>query len=451
MLSANSMGLIHKKWVGHFFQASWRLAVLLLPWQTRWFLEGPALGGFPWEGGRVSIYLSWIPLVSTVIFYVLCSRFSQEGWGGRRAWIAVSLFFFFLSAVFSSLYLPATLQWLAEVFLLLAFGAVTLRAIDYPTLCRWIVYAVFPHAVLGLIQFSDQIVFGSKWLGISSQVPLSPGVSVVESMGQRWLRAYGGFPHPNILGGWLVVGVGCLLTRGSEIDSKHLWRRWSVKEGVWDLGLVLFSVCFVLTFSRSAWVALGAFLLAFVWKMARSGCRRACQKAFVAFFLMFTACGATAFVQRALIVTRTFPSARLEVQSLNQRQAGILHGKQLFFVHPWLGVGPRVSAYALVQERHPLDQTIPLLPHNVFLMALDEIGVIGYVLLGCLFWWFFSCLQGVRLSYLLPFFVISSLDHYPWSTWSGMVWTMLIFCLVLAKDSALDTPVSHLAKCEHRD
>jgi hypothetical protein len=94
---------------------------------------------------------------------VLCSRFSQEGWGGRRAWIAVSLFFFFLSAVFSSLYLPATLQWLAEVFLLLAFGAVTLRAIDYPTLCRWIVYAVFPHAVLGLIQFSDQIVFGSKW------------------------------------------------------------------------------------------------------------------------------------------------------------------------------------------------------------------------------------------------------------------------------------------------
>jgi hypothetical protein len=50
---------------------SWRLAILALPWQTRWFAEGPALGGLPWEQGRWAFYLSYIPLGITVLMACL--------------------------------------------------------------------------------------------------------------------------------------------------------------------------------------------------------------------------------------------------------------------------------------------------------------------------------------------------------------------------------------------
>src|SRR5690349_15713914 len=58
-------------WTRRLFEASWRLALLFLPWQTRWFLEGPSVNGFPWENGRISLYLSWIPLIVTIMIFLL--------------------------------------------------------------------------------------------------------------------------------------------------------------------------------------------------------------------------------------------------------------------------------------------------------------------------------------------------------------------------------------------
>jgi hypothetical protein len=238
------------EYTSRLFGVVWRVALVLLPWQTRWFLEGSTLGGFPWEGGRVSIYVSWVPIILSIGLYFFSNRLGLgsllRGNDRRKLRMIFTTSLFFLGSVASSVYLRATLQWWAEALLLIGFAWVTVRGIERETLCRWVVYAIFPHAVLGIIQFCTQWVVGSKWLGMATQDPMVPGVSVIESMGKRWLRAYGGFPHPNIFGGWLLMGlVSSIEYRVSSKKDRALK----------ILILATFSSVLVLTFSRSAWLA----------------------------------------------------------------------------------------------------------------------------------------------------------------------------------------------------
>ncbi|MBP7006141.1 hypothetical protein KBB27_03400, partial [Patescibacteria group bacterium] len=43
-----------------------RLVILLLPWQTRYFIPGMTLGGYPWEQGRWSLYASMLGIMLVV-------------------------------------------------------------------------------------------------------------------------------------------------------------------------------------------------------------------------------------------------------------------------------------------------------------------------------------------------------------------------------------------------
>ena len=47
------------------FELLWRLSILTLPFQTRWFHDA-SLAGWPWEQGRWSVYVSWGLMLGTV-------------------------------------------------------------------------------------------------------------------------------------------------------------------------------------------------------------------------------------------------------------------------------------------------------------------------------------------------------------------------------------------------
>ncbi|MBP6945092.1 O-antigen ligase family protein [Patescibacteria group bacterium] len=357
---------------------------------------------------------------------------------------------FFLGSIISSIYLRATLQWWVEALLLMGFAWVTMRAIDRETVCRWIVYAVLPHAVLGIIQFCTQWVAGSKWVGMATQDPLVSGVSVVESMGRRWLRAYGGFPHPNIFGGWLLMGLV------SSIE----YRVSSNRGQIWKIPVVMvLSISLVLTFSRSAWVAFvilmgsAALLLLKEWR----GTRRIDRFRWALPFIAVIVFAMTVIWQWPLVMVRSSSLTRLEAISVNERRVGIENGIEVFRRHPWFGVGPRATGYALVEEGIVSAKTIPIIPHNVFVLMVGEVGLFGCLLLVLVLrrerQWIKDALRNdrERMLVLLPVFVILCLDHYPWSTWSGMGWTMLIFCLIFAKKDILDTSPDRLAMYGQRN
>src|SRR5690606_23448205 len=77
------------------------------------------------------------------------------------------------------------------------------------------------------------------------------GAAIVPVGTLRWLRAYGLTFHPNVLGGYMAVGLLVCLP---------LLQRWGMRLVWWLLWLGLF-----LSFSRAAWVAVALTLPLPLW------------------------------------------------------------------------------------------------------------------------------------------------------------------------------------------
>jgi O-antigen ligase len=416
-------------------ETTWRVAIFLLSWQARYFVEEPSVQGLSWEQGRLSFYVSWMPMLVTIGWVLWLDLKSKtplrlpllKGEGLRKMmWLLIGILLFLLPFFFSS-YPRASLQWLVQAGLLLAFGWALFRLqVGWRRLAVWFVLSLVPHALLGLWQYADQFVYGSKWLGMATQDPLTKGVSVIESGGRRVLRAYGGFPHPNIFGGWLAAGL--LVLSSLFIQAK---KRWEC--AVWSLLSVVFSIVLVLTFSRSAWftamlgLALSTCLFFFRIQEKR-------RRLFVFLGALLLVVSATGYSVRELILPRLSIVGRLEAKSIDERAQGWTEGWRFFWEHPFVGTG--IGTYNKVHET-----LVP--PHNVWLLALNEIGIVG--LLGVLLLFGFAAWKAYRkkilfsaffLSALQTFFILSLFDYYLWSFWSGL--GLAFFMFTLSSASAHD-------------
>jgi len=155
------------------------------------------------------------------------------------------------------------------------------------------------QAFLAISQYSLQhSVFGSKWFGEIILSPDLPGVAKIAVNGEKIMRAYGTFPHPNILAGFLLSTIFLswyLLTNYSQFINITVRNKQfslpSILERIKNLILhnkldnlssdkpnnvsreTLLSIFFtflifiqilalILTFSRSGW--LGFFVVLFV-------------------------------------------------------------------------------------------------------------------------------------------------------------------------------------------
>ena len=70
-----------------------------------------------------------------------------------------------------------------------------------------IIISGFIQALVGITQFFLQHSIGFLWLKESIISPDMPGVAKIIFNGQSYIRAYGLFPHPNILGGFLAMSI----------------------------------------------------------------------------------------------------------------------------------------------------------------------------------------------------------------------------------------------------
>lgn len=402
---------------------SWRLAILALPWQTRWFAEGPALGGLPWEQGRWAFYLSYIPLGITVLMACLEPFKPADHPLSKRAWAGiVGVFLVTLSACFS-IYPQASFQWLVQLSVLSLFAWALLHLkVDRLSLVAWSVIAIVPEAVLAIGQFLGQRVIGSEFLGMSSQLPATPGVSVVEEGGRRILRAYGGLPHPNILGGWLAYGLALLTSEAIALGKR--WNAYAV-QGI----AALMAVALVLTFSRSAWIAAALAVTAagiMAWRKAWTLEDKI--RLFSLFTVIVLSVGVLGVLVHEIVIVRATSGTRLEELSTNERLDSIAHAWTLVLRHPTLGTGPNTGIFALDRAGFGI---IP--PHFTFLLILLETGFVG--LLGVLILvgrWIWS----VRMGALIPLLIIvpaGLLDHYLWSLWAGQCLVMLAAVIPLTE------------------
>jgi hypothetical protein len=252
---------------------------------------------------------------------------------------------------------------------------------DWPE--RWAVASLavflFVQGTIATLQFVRQSSIGLQWLGEKWLDPAQgSGASVIEATGRRWLRAYGLTPHPNMLGGYLSLGL--LICLGAALAAGDRRRRW-----LWFcIGMGALGLFF--TFSRAAWLSalLGLLYIAGVTRAWRRIHWRTARTRWLAGGLLAIGLVGALVVWVTygdLIVTRFFRLGNpLEVASIQDRVVDARQAWGLIRTVPFKGTGSGYYLGALWagvgEDRPPGFRKV----HNVPLLATAELGIGGGML-----------------------------------------------------------------------
>jgi len=295
------------------------------------------------------------------------------------------------------------------------------------------------QGVFAIGQILMQKVPANKWLGLAEHLPSVLGTSVVEVGTSRILRAYGSLPHPNILGGFLLVAIFAGLYLWIQFYKKseeHNWALSFIKKNIWQFLFIIFSliICtygLLASFSRSALLALICALFSVTainvlsrkWLAFNVGIKYFLLLLilFISFNLWFPGAWAA----------RYNIEGRLEVQSLEQRADSFQQFDFTNYKHLFFGQGLGVNTL-VAYEKNPDQPVYSFQPiHDIFILAFAESGIVGVLLLLIIFGRVIKSSYEADIlstSLLLGLIVIGLFDHYLWTTWTG--WLLLSFGLV---------------------
>jgi len=413
------------------------LFVFLLPWQVKLILR-PEVNNF----NEISLYLSQLVLLLALIFFFIYQLKKKSYlyktpivWyflGGLEISVFIS-FFVAPDKILAAYHYFLILGGLGLFYLIregINRGAYEESCLNRIRIIYTFLISVFFHSVLGIYQFLSQKSFAFKYLGLAKHDPQVFGTSVVETISGRWLRAYGGLDHPNILGGVLVVALllsAFLLARKRIINSQI------------QIGGVLLLFCsyfFALaalffTFSRAAWLA---FIIGFVVLLLsvlkqedRWVLKRLLALIFFSLILFFLAF----LPYRELIMTRFKAEIRLEQTSITERTDFTYEAIEIIKKNTLLGIGAGnyVKQKELVKTSAiPYEQPV----HNAFLLIFAESGIFAFLSLA-LFLIFLTKngrRQNFSLAIIVALFILMLLDHWLISLPFGVLFFFLILGVI---------------------
>ncbi len=202
----------------------------------------------------------------------------------RKFWLILAIFIIWLALnmiinrIFIEIELYQTLK-IIEFILLVALTVLCLNKrlhLDYCLVA--ISVSGFLQSIIAIYQFLFQkSLFGSSILHkLTGEAILSAdtlGAAKIIYDGEKILRAYGTFPHPNLLGGFLILTIGIsiynILYNRQPIMSSIIYKNTLLKMSQVYLGsifwILIISIQFyalVISFSRSAWLAFILFIVA---------------------------------------------------------------------------------------------------------------------------------------------------------------------------------------------
>lgn len=407
-----------------------------------------------WSRPRVGVYFTYTSglvfladaLAGVLVMLVLAMRFEKrrpgEGETRRKYSLASSslvslsftatIVFAFISALTSidpALSLAFALHLCAIAVSAWAVARVALE-MNWKTLALAMTVGLITQCVTGLIEVGVQNTawltsMGLPWPGELTAQTI--GASVVGlTDGSRWLRAYGTLPHPNVLGGYLLIILAGPIM-GYLQTGKARWL-WPLMFGV--------SVLF-LTFSRAAWLAGGvAFLGAGVLLPPES--RRRWAAVVIGVTVL---CAALALALGPLFLTRITAASDSPQESFSVTDRRALTELALAFIRErlWTGVG----AGGFVPTLAATQSLTPEPVHNVPLLAMAETGlgggagmiVFGLAILGRA--WRrrgFSVVESVMAASVIGLMVLAMFDHFLWSLSAGRLLMAIAAGLLAGSD-----------------
>lgn len=321
---------------------------------------------------------------------------------------------------------------------LLAALALALR----PAAARWILLGVVGAFLVQVpivaLQVLTQSTFptGRLFDGWTRETGAAmSGAAVVIGPGDlRWQRALGTFPHPNVLGGFVAVGL--VLALPLLLADRHgtpaaTWRR----SAIWALGWLIL----LLTFSRAALLAaaLGCGLqLAVGRSWRRPAALRLARLSLVPLVI-------AGLILAPLVLDRNgVGRSTLASPSVRDREliAGIAW--QMIRQDPWRGVG--AGNFTLAELRPPFNAVSVEPAHAVPLLLAAESGVIaGTAWLALLVapvtieWRRMRRIALDRVALPAALLTLALLDHYLWTFGPGRALYWLALGTWLAQDGVI--------------
>ncbi|MDP3964680.1 MAG: O-antigen ligase family protein [bacterium] len=437
------------------------LYVFLLPWQTRLIINGGELNGGAWEYGTMSLYTTEIILLLLILMRLVTILAGPKTplpkvskgliWAGGATAIISALSFVW--AMNQGLALYTALKLLEAV--LLAWLVMT-SSVHIRTITQVFVGGAVVQAGIGLWQFFTQQAPAQKWLGWAAHEASQLGTFVIEADGERWLRAYGGLPHPNMLGGLLAVALLLLFALYwdayrrmyhwfvalPDTARRQTWKeersqifRFGFELSVYLIAAAILTLGLIVTFSRGAWLALvGAAVLTVLIIIWKRDAKKLLAWLKLAIVMMVMAVLALQ-LWPGLVESRFDPSDRLGGISADKR--GLYQEDAIQLLRDnWLdGVGMGNSTLAVHDSIDNHREAFDYQPvHNVFLLIPVEISVFGLIAFGFLLY------ELVRLGWIhlkgpltvnrftlagfgaiISLIIIAVFDHYLWSLYFGQL------------------------------
>lgn len=409
------------------------LFLFVLPWQTIFILREIEVAGEKFQYGTIGIYFFEIIL----FFWILLNLFILKKFYHKKLLFSVLLF-----AIYASLsFLWASNKPIAFYFLTpLLLGSCSFlilqkKILKFKKFTFVFISSVFLQGLLGIYQFLNQIIHSNKWLGISEHLAWQGGASVIETSSERFLRAYGGMPHPNILGGFLVIaillGVGAYLKAASD---EKFWKYFLLVSSVINFFTLL------ATFSRSALLALffGLFLL-FIYYLYN---KRLFQIKNILFLITtFSLISFLFFYSFSnLLASRLDASSRLEKKSIDERLVYIREAQKIIAHQPLLGTGIGNYTETVLKNKNAPTEIWRIQPvHNIYLLIFAELGIVGFSLFLFIVLFVICDLLNsfvkentnrvIFATITLSLLILSFFDHWLWTTHSGIIifWLLLSF------------------------
>lgn len=280
--------------------------------------------------------------------------------------------------------------------------------IDKYVMCIGLV-SVLIQGVIGIFQFKNGSSLGLSPLGESQVVSGMQGSSFITLSNEVFLRAYGTFPHPNVLAGYLLLNIFL-----SSYFLSRSTKKWKVMNWLW---LILSELFIWFTFSRIGIVlSLLCFIVTIVSQVSKGKVYSFTPALFLERFINLFIGGDTSWRDR-----------------LNLMKVSFRIVKERWLLGTGLGNFTRAmdGNIPLTVDKVMLIQPV----HNVPLLMFSELGIFGFIsyLITIFVIWVnnHSKMNLFKWCLALSLLVIGCFDHYLWSLPQGNVISGLFLLLLI--------------------
>ena len=288
--------------------------------------------------------------------------------------------------------------------------------------------SLFFQSVVAMVQFVSQRSVGGYWLLGETRLDFSSFVAKSEWLGNLRIIPYGTTPHPNVLGGFLTVGMMMLwLTTGLHRKNRP-YQKMSIV-----VSCFLSLVALFITQAVSAWMALvlGVFLIGYFSTSSKQVGKVLRKK-----WLLLTV---------SVGMVMVWALTKLPSSSVERRVELVKIAGRMFLANPAFGIGLNQFSAQLEKFGTVAAVTRFVQPvHNIYLLWIVETGLVGLISVGILFYFLWQqtthyALRTTHLKFMIPLLMLSVIglvDHYPLTLQQGQLLLILGLWLATAKQRA---------------